>query len=211
MKLYTMPMTCALACVIAIVWEDAPIEIVNLRYGDHKKPDYLSVNPRGQVPALVFDDGEVLTEATAILSFIGAAFGGGDTDLYARNKPLGYREAEALSYLSSEVHAAFKGHFSPGTFADDAAGEETVKRKTYARLDGYFHYLNDWISDTDSPWLLEERSYADAYLYIVMRWISLTPLKLEDYPNLVTHQRQMETDEGVRKALKLAGMRAVGV
>ena len=207
MKLYTMPGTCALACVIAIAWEDADIEVVNLRYGDHKKSDYLSVNPRGQVPALVFDDGEVLTEATAILGFIGAAFGGGDSDHYAPNKPLGYREAEALSYLSSEVHAAFKGHFHPGALTDDAAGEEGVRRQTYKRLDGYFGYLNDWISDTGSPWLLKERSYADAYLYIVMRWIDGTPLKLEDYPNLLNHQKVMEADEGVQKALKLQGMK----
>ncbi|MEL6688357.1 MAG: glutathione S-transferase N-terminal domain-containing protein [Pseudomonadota bacterium] len=206
MKLYTMPGTCALACVIAIAWEGADIEVVNLAYGDHKKSDYLSINPRGQVPALVFDDGEVLTEAVAILGYIGAAFGG-ESDDYAPNKPKGYREAEALSYLSSEVHAAFKGHFHPGTYADTPQTEKIVRHKTYARLDGYFGYLNDWISDTDSPWLLEERSYADAYLYIVMRWIERTPLKLEDYPNLLNHQKMMEQDEGVQKALKLQGMK----
>ncbi|MGB3456613.1 MAG: glutathione S-transferase N-terminal domain-containing protein [Litorimonas sp.] len=210
MKLYTMPMTCALACAIAVVWEDAPIEIVTLGYGDHKKADYLAINPRGQVPALVFDDGEVLTEAVAILEFIGATFGGGDTDLYARSKPLGYREAEALSFLSSEVHAAFKGHFSPGTFADTPQTEKMVRHKTYARLDGYFGYLNDWISDTDSPWMLDQRSYADAYLYIVLRWIDRTPLSLSDYPNLAAHQIEMEKDEGVQKALKLAGMKPAG-
>ena len=72
MKLYTMPGTCALACVIAAASVDAPIEIINLKYGDHKQDDYLSINPRGQVPALVFDNGDVLTEAVAILRYIGA-------------------------------------------------------------------------------------------------------------------------------------------
>lgn len=205
MKLYTMPGTCALACVIAAVWEDAPIEVVNLNYGDHKGPDYLSVNPRGQVPALLFDDGDVLTEATAILAFIGSAFGG-DTK-FSADSVMGRKEAEALSFLSSEVHAAFKGHFQPATYAEDKAGEAIVCRKTYARLDNYFGYLNDWVADTDGPWMLENRSYADAYLYIVMRWISGTPLKLEDYPNLARHQREMEKDAGVQKALKLQGMK----
>lgn len=209
MKLYTMPGTCALACVIAIAWEDAAIEVVNLNYGDHKKEDYLSINPRGQVPALVFDDGSVLTEAVAILRFIGARFGGDKR--YAADQELGYRESEALSYLSSEVHAAFKGHFHPGTFADTPQTEKVVRHKTYARLDGYFGYLNDWISDTDGPWLLAEKSYADAYLYIVMRWIERTPLSLDDYPNLATHQREMEKDDAVLKALKQQGMKAATV
>jgi glutathione S-transferase len=205
--LYSVPGTCALACAVAVMWEDAPIEIVSLPYGDHKKPDYLAVNPRGQVPALLFEDGDVLTEATAILAYIGATHGSPD---YGRGTELGAREAEALSYLSSEVHAAFKGHFSPGTFADTPKTEKTVRHKTYARLDGYFQYLNDWISDTDSPWLLKSKSYADAYLYIVMRWIDRTPITLDDYPNLAVHQQKMESDEAVLKALKACGMRPAG-
>ncbi|WP_298913740.1 glutathione S-transferase N-terminal domain-containing protein [uncultured Algimonas sp.] len=204
MKLYTMPGTCALAPNIAVAWEDAPIEIVNLPYGDHKSDAYLAVNPRGQVPALVFDDGSVLTEGAAILAFIGAKFGG---DAFARDTPLGYREAEALSYLSSEVHAAFKGHFSPGTFAETPQSEKIVRHKTYARLDSHFKRLNDWVAESDGPWLLPERSYADAYLYIVMRWIERTPLKLEDYPKLAEHQREMEKDESVQLALERQGMK----
>lgn len=206
MKLYTMPGTCALAPNIAIAWEDAPIEIHNLGYSEHKSDAYLAINPRGQVPALVFDDGSVLTEATAILDFIGASYGG-DPE-FARDKPLGYREAEALSYLSSEVHAAFKGHFSPGTFADTPQTEKVVRHKTYARLDGYFKRLDAWIGESDGPWLLPRKSYADAYLYIVMRWIERTPLSLEDYPKLAEHQREMEADEGVLMALERQGMEA---
>ena len=209
MKLYTMPGTCALACVIAVASVDAPIEIINLNYGDHKKDDYLAITPRGQVPALVFDNGDVLTEAVAILRFIGAKFG--NDPRFATDQELGFRELEALSYLSSEVHAAFKGHFHPGAFADSPKTEKTVRHKTYARLDGYFGYLNDWISDTDSPWLLEERSFADAYLYIVMRWIERTPLSLSDYPNLERHQQEMEKDPAVLTALKTAGMKAATI
>lgn len=208
MKLYTMPGTCALACNIAVAWADAPIEIVNLAYGDHKKDAYLSVNPRGQVPALVFDDGDLLTEATAILAFIGAKFGGDPA--FARDDVLGRKEAEALSYLSSEVHAAFKGHFSPGTFAETPQTEKVVRHKTYARLDGYFNRLNDWIAESEGPWLLARKSYADAYLYIVMRWIERTPLQLENYPNLAAHQQEMEKDEGVLLALDRQGMKPAG-
>lgn len=205
MKLYTMAGTCALAPNIAVAWEEAPIEIVNLERGEHKGDAYLAINPRGQVPALVFEDGDVLTEATAILAFIGAKFG---DPAYARDTVIGRKEAEALSYLSSEVHAAFKGHFAPGTFANSPQGEKAVRHKTYARLDGYFRKLDADIATTDGPWLLDRKSYADAYLYIVMRWIERTPLKLEDYPGLAAHQREMETDTAVVTALERQGMMA---
>lgn len=208
MKLYTMAGTCALAPNIAVAWKDAPIEIVNLERGEHKGEAYLSINPRGQVPALVFDDGDVLTEATAILDYIGTTYG--NDPAFGRDHPLGRKEAEALSYLSSEVHAAFKGHFSPGTYADTPQTEKIVRHKTYARLDGYFQRLNDWIAESDGPWLLSQRSFADAYLYIVMRWIERTPLKLEDYPNLAAHQREMEQDDGVKLALERQGMKRAG-
>ena len=205
MQLYVMPGTCALACNIAVAWSDAPIEVVNLEYGAHKSDDYLAINPRGQVPALVFDDGSVLTEATAILAFIGAKFGGNAE--YVRDEPLGYREAEALSYLSSEVHAAFKGHFSPGTFADTPQTEKLVRHKTYDRLRPMFARLDAQAGETDSPWLLERKSYADGYLYICCRWLERTPIDLNDYPNLVKHQIAMEEDEGVLLALGRQGMR----
>ena len=207
MRLYTMPGTCALACNIAVAWTGAPIEVHNLDYGAHKDDAYLAVNPRGQVPALVMDDGSVLTEAIAILDVIGARFG---SEIYARDKPLGYRESEALSYLSSEVHAAFKGHFSPGTFADSPKAEKVVRHKTYARLRPMFARLDAQAASTDGPWLLERRSFADAYLYICARWLERTPIDLADYPALLAQQAAMEADAGVLLALERQGMTVAG-
>jgi glutathione S-transferase len=204
MKLYTLTGTCALAPNIAAAWADAPIEVVIMERGDQKGEAYLAINPRGQVPALIFDDGDVLTEAAAILGYIREAYGS-EPD-FARDKPAGRKEAEALSYLSSEVHAAFKGHFTPSAFANTPQTEKTVRHLTYDRLDGHFNRLNDWVAESDGPWLLAARSYADAYLYIVMRWVERTPLQLSDYPNLAAHQQEMEKDAGVLLALERQGM-----
>jgi len=204
MKLYTLAGTCALAPNIAVAWKDAPIEVVLLERGEHKGEAYLAINPRGQVPALIFDDGDVLTEATAILDYIGTTFG--NDPAFGRDHPLGRKEAEALSYLSSEVHAAFKGHFAPSTFADTPQTEKAVRHKTYARLDLHFKRLDAWIGESDGPWLLARKSFADAYLYIVMRWVERTPLQLGDYPNLAAHQQEMEKDPCVLLALERQGM-----
>ena len=124
--LYTMPGTCSLSPNIAVAWLGAPLEIQNIPYGDQKKDYYLAINPKGQVPALRFDDGEVLTEASAVLAWLGATYG---DESYARDTQLGRKEAEALSYMTSEVHAAYGGHFNTQKFAETDAGKEEVKRR----------------------------------------------------------------------------------
>jgi glutathione S-transferase len=200
--LYTMPGTCALAPNIAVAWLDAPVDVACLQRGDHKKDAYLAINPRGQVPALRFDDGDVLTEAAAILAWLGAAHGGED---YARDTVLGRREAEALSYMTSEVHAAFGPHFGAASFADGEAAQADVQRHAYAKLAKHFERL-DATLQAAGEWYLGQRSFADAYLYVLVRWIDLTPLSLADYPALAAHRARMERDPGVQAALARQGM-----
>ena len=203
--LYTMPGTCALAPNIAVAWLDAPIEVETMEHGDHKKDDYLSINPKGKVPALRFDDGDVLTEAAAILSYIGAEHGDGS---YARDTKLGRKEAEALSFLTSEVHASFGPHFAAQKFAASEDAQSQVKEAAYKTLDGHFARLNDNLGDSD--WYLGEKSFADAYLYVTTRWIEQTPLSIDDYPALKAHRARMERDEGVKVALERQRMEPVG-
>jgi glutathione S-transferase len=193
--------TAALAANIAIAWEDAPIEVVCLERKELKEETYLAVNPTGKVPALVFDDGDVLTETVAILTYIGAAHSGAAHDAYTRDKKLGRKEAEALAFLNSEIHATFKVHFHPNLFATTPKTEKAARHKTYWRLDKYFEQLDAKIAEHKGPWLLSQKSYADAYLYIIGRWVETTPMELEDYPNLLAHQQMMEKDEAVLLAL----------
>ena len=201
-KLYVMPGTCALAPNIAIAWTDAPIEVVAMKYGDHKKQNYLAINPKGQVPALQFDDGDVLTEAAAILSYIGTVYG---DPAFTRDTELGRKEAEALSYLTSAVHADFGPHFAPTKFIDGKDEQKALKAKTYETLGQHYSRLNDQIGSS-GDWYLAKRSFADAYLYVVERWIEQTPQKLSDYPHLQAHHRRMEQDDGVQLALQRQNM-----
>lgn len=206
-KLYTMPGTCSLAPNIAIAWLDAPIEIHNLAYGDHKQDFYLAINPKGKVPALQFDDGDVLTEAAAILEYIGATYG---SEGYARDERLGRKEAEALSYMTSEVHADYGPHFAAQRFADSEAAQKEVKDKAYDKLAKHYERLNAVLKNSGDEWYLGKKSFADAFLYVLSRWIELTPLSIDDYPALKAHRKRMEADEGVKVALKRQGMEPVG-
>lgn len=204
--LYTMPETCAIAPNIAVHWLGAPIEIEVLKRGEQNEDAYLAINPKGQVPAVKFEDGDVLTEAAAILAWLGAEYG---KDSYARDTVLGRKEAEALSYLSSEVHAAYGAHFAPRKFADDKNTQEKVKAKTYEKLRGHYERMNETV-EKGGGWYLGKRSFADAYLYAIERWIEGTPLKISDYPALQAHRRRMEEDEKVLAALKAQKMKPAG-
>ena len=148
----------------------------------------------------------MLTEANAILAYIGAAHGGEDSEDYGRDGKLGRKEAELLSYLTSEVHAAYAGHFAPGSFAETKDAQEQVKAATYGKLAKHYDRLNEQVANSGSGWLLHRKSYADAYLYIVCRWIDQTPLKLADYPALADHVEAMEADDKVLEALERQGM-----
>jgi len=197
-----MPGTCALAPNIAVAWLNAPVTIQTLKRGDHKKEDYLSINPRGKVPALQFADGDVLTEAAAILAYLGAEYG---KEGYARDQKLGRKEAEALSYMTSEVHATYGPHFAAQTFADSESAQKEIKAKTYEKLAAHYERLERNLA-ASGEWYLKVRSFADAYLYVLTRWIEQTPLTIDNYPNLKKHRARMEADEGVRLALQRQDM-----
>jgi glutathione S-transferase len=206
--LYTMPGTCSLACNIAVAWLDDPVDVENMKYGDHRKDAYLAINPKGKVPALRFEDGDVLTEAAAILSYLGATYGDGS---YARDTKLGRKEAEALSYLTSEVHASFGPHFAAQRFAESEEAQAEVKEAAYATLDEHFQRIDELLSAAGGDgWYLGEKSFADAYLYVTCRWIEQTPLTIGDYPSLKEHRARMERDEGVAKALARQDMEPIG-
>ena len=205
--LYAMPGTCALAPNIAIAWLDAPVEIRTMAYGDHKSAEYRAINPKGKVPALRFDDGDVLTEAAAILAWLGAEHGG---EGYARDEVLGRKEAEALSYMTSEVHADYGPHFAAQAFADGEGCRDDVKSHAYGKIAGHYAFMEGVLRENGREWYLGRRSFADAYLYVLTRWANQTPVALSDTPLLVEHRRRMEEDEGVRTALARQEMEPLG-
>ncbi|WP_299507653.1 glutathione S-transferase [uncultured Roseobacter sp.] len=198
--LYTMAGTCALAPNIAAAWLDAPIEVRNLQRGDHTKPNFLAINPRAQVPAVQFDDGDTLTEATAILTWLRNTYGATDDAQLKR------KEAEALSYMTSEVHAAYGPHFAPQRFADSDDARSDVQAKAYEKLAAHYEQLMQTLEENGGDWYLGERSLADPYLYVLTRWIDLTPLSIDDYPALKAFRERLEKDEDVLSALERQSM-----
>lgn len=205
MKLYAMPGTCALAPNIALQWAGADYEVALMKHGDQRRSEFLEINPMGKVPALVLDDGRILTEASAILKWIGetypdAGLGGEDTDQrYAIN--------QWLSFMTSDVHASGYGpHFAPHRFHPDESQHETVRAAAHERLEALYGELEKRLGGRSHP--VDDRpTVADAYLFVLTLWIDMTPVSLADFPGLQSFRQAMEADPGVNRALELQGMK----
>lgn len=204
MKLYAMPGTCALAPNIVAAWGGVPLDVINLARGAHREPDYLAINPKGQVPALVLTDGRVITEASAIMRYLAALSTSGD--LNPRDPQAWAMIDEALSYFTSEVHADFGGHFAPQRFAESEAGQAEVRTATYAKLARHMDRLETALLANGGDWYLGRRTIADAYLFVILRWIDGTPVRLTDYPTLAAYRKALVDDSGIRSALARQNM-----
>ncbi|HKU07498.1 MAG TPA: glutathione S-transferase N-terminal domain-containing protein, partial [Bradyrhizobium sp.] len=143
MKLYYSPGACSLSPHIALLEAGLPYDLVKvdlrakkLENGD----DYLRVNPKGQVPALQLDNGELVTEGPVIVQMIADKAGKGLAP--ARDSAERYKLLEWLNFITTEVHKNFGPMFSP-VLADDA------KAFFKDRVMGKFKYLDSQLAGRD--------------------------------------------------------------
>ncbi len=194
MILYYSPGACSLADHIALEEADMKFDLEKVDLKTHTLGDgrsYYEVNPKGYVPALQFDDGEVLTENVAILTVI--------ADKCPALIPPGqfgrYRLLEMLVYISTEVHKSFHPLFSP--HVSDSEKEET-KEEIGRKLEFITSKLT-------GPYLFGEKAtVADAYLFVMLLWAGKQKIKLsEPLRLLVQHMRSRPT---VQAALRQEGL-----
>ena len=200
MRLYYSPGACSLAPHIALREADRTFELERVDLRSHLTAhgiDYLTINPKGYVPALELDSALVLTENAAILQFIG--------DLVPARKlvpPNGtfarYHLQEWLSFIGSEVHKQFGPLFHPDT---PAFTQATLRSKIGER----FGYLSTVL--VDRAYLLGESfSVADAYLFAVLRWTERFEIDLQIWPNLDDYYQRILPRPTVEAALAAEGL-----
>lgn len=170
LKLFYGPNACSLASHIALAETGAAYEAVrmDLKAGDQKKPDYLAINPKGRVPALVTDKG-VLTENPAILNWIAESFPN------AHLKPddaFAYAQMQSFNlYLASTIHVTFAHLFRTERWADSEAARAEMKAKVPSSLAALWILIEDRLRD-GRPWVCGDRyTVADPYLYVFARWL----------------------------------------
>lgn len=194
MKLYLAPHACSLAVDIVARELDMPLalEWIDVRAKKLKDGgDYFKINPKGQVPTLGLDDGQLLTEGTVIVQCLADAKPG--NRLLPSGANIGrYRVLEWLSFISSELHKGFTPLFRPTTppAYRDIAIENLAKR---------FAWLNEELSAR--PFLTgDDFTVADAYGYTIISWSRIHKLDLSPWPHLVAYIERIESRPSVKAA-----------
>ena len=200
MKLYYSPGACSLSPHIALLEAGLPYELVKvdlrakkLENGD----DFLNVNPKGQVPAVQFDSGELVTEGPVIVQMI--ADKAGKNLAPARDSDERYKLLEWLNFITTELHKNLGPMFSP-VLADDA--KAFFKDRTM----GKFKYLETAIAGRD--YLMGKQfTVADGYLFTMLMWaIDLLKFDLSAMPNLLAYKARVAARPKVQEALTKEGL-----
>lgn len=200
MKLFYKPGACSLASHITLreSGKDFTLDGVDLmkkrlENGD----DFFAVNPKGQVPALLLDDGTLLTEGVAIMQYLADTVP--DRQLLAPTSSLSrYKTNEWLNYIATELHKGFTPLFRPDT-------PEDFKSTVRALLEKKMQYVNDALQD--NQWICGSRfSIADAYLFTVLRWAYAVKLNMAGLSNIDAYMARMAERPAVAAALKAEGL-----
>lgn len=195
MKLYYSPGACSLAADIVLREAKIDADYVKVDLKSHKTEkgdDYTAINPKGYVPALALDDGDVLTENVAVLPYLASLA----PRLMPESGMAKWHAVERLGFVSTEVHKAFKPLFDPST-SDDAkskAKEQIAKRLGDAEkmLGGRQFMVGDSFT------------VVDAYLFVMLMWSEKQGVKIP--ASLQSYASRLRERESVKEALDFEGL-----
>jgi glutathione S-transferase len=199
-KLFYAPHTCSLASHIAL--EDAAAEYATVRINfadnEQRKPAYLAVNPKGRVPALVTDRGN-LTETPAMLAFIAQSFP--RAQLAPLDDPFLFAEVQAFnSYLCATLHVAHSHRMRGNRWADDPAAITAMQRKAPESVSACYDLIEE--NMLRGPWVMgESYTICDPYLFTMAQWLEQDGVDPSRIPKVISHRRRMSERPEVQKAI----------
>ncbi len=201
MKLYYAPGACSLSVHIALAESGLPFdaEKINLRAQPRLTADgtdFAAINNKGYVPALVLDNGEVLTEGPAIVQYIA------DQVPAKRLAPANgtlerYRLQEWLNFISTEIHKGFAPLWNP-------AASEAEKTGAWDKLSKRLDWLAPQLAGRD--YLLGDYSVADGYLFTCLNWTKPLQRSLDAWPVVQQYLARVAARPAVQSALKDEGL-----
>lgn len=206
-KFYYAPGTCALASHIVLEEVGAAFEPVRLAFAknEQRTPEYLKINPKGRVPALVEGDW-ALTENPAILRYVARRFP--EAGLWPEDARAEARCAEWLAWIASTVHVAYAHIRRPERYASDPKAIEDVIAKGKDSSRDLWGQVEAKLGA--GPWALGDAySVADPYLLTLWVWGRNPPLAIDmarDLPNWTAHARRMAERPAVRRAFEREGL-----
>lgn len=204
LRLYYARGTCALATHIALEEAGADYEAVAVDFASQAQrgPEYLAINPKGRVPALVTDKG-TLTETPALLVFVAQQYPA--AELAPLSDPFALAQIQEFnSYLCSTVHVAHAHRVRGSRWADDPAAIEAMKKKVPANVTDCFQLIEQNL--LKGPWVMgEQYTIADPYLFTIASWIESDGVDTAKLPKVMEHRRRMLARPAVQRVVEAEG------
>lgn len=201
MKFFFAPGTCALASRIALEEAGATYEPVRIDFksGQQRSAEYLKVNPKGRVPALVTGQG-TLTETPAIMLYVAQTHPGAKL---APEDPFELGKAQAFnSYLCSTVHVAHAHRMRGARWvdADNTAALDAMKKKIPQTVGDCFELIErDMVA---GPWVMGERyTMCDGYLFTLSQWLPGDGVDIARFPKVQAIAQRIKERPAVQRAL----------
>jgi glutathione S-transferase len=197
LKLYYGPGACSMASHIVLEESGEKYEPrkVNLAGGEQRTPEYHKINPHGRVPALGLDDGEVLTENTAILPYLGKRFG-----LWPSDPKNESRALELIGWFASTVHPAH-GHVGrPERYAADPAAHASIKETGLKTFHSYLEEIDGKFAGRE--FLSDKYSVLDPYAFVFYVWGVRRELPMGALKNYTAFKDRMVARPAVRRVLE---------
>jgi glutathione S-transferase len=205
LKLYYSPAACSLAAHIALREAELPhqLKMVDLKRGEHLMPGYEQVHSLRKVPALKLEDGEILTEVSAILTYV--ALQCPQKQLLPTGSLPRVRAVEWMGLLSAAVHPSFWGFLVPGRFTKDEAAQMKIQGEAAPRFFEMLQHVEQRLSQGGAA-LTESSILLDAYTFVFYLWglrLKLPVAELTEYTRLA---RRVASRQATRDALSAEGM-----
>jgi len=196
LTLFYCPGACSMASHIVLEESGEKYEghKINLMEGQQRSAEYLKINPHAKVPALKLDDGEVLTENTAILPYLGKRFG-----LWPKDTKAERRAQSWIGYFASTVHPANTHVVRPERYSADAAAHDGIKDAGRAAFHGYLKEIDALYAGKD--WLFGDFSVVDPYAFVFYTWGIRRELPVHEFKNYTALKDRMLKRPSVQRVV----------
>lgn len=199
LTLYYTPRTCALASHIALidVGADYTLKRVDFAKGEQRSPEFLALNPKGRVPALVTPQG-ILTETTALLTYIAQTHPQANL---APTEPFALARLQSFTaFLSSTLHVAHAHGPRGSRWTDDPAAQAALKAYVPTSVTAAFKLVEDTM--LEGPFVMGDTyTIADPYLFTMSTWIEGDQVDTTQIPRVMAHRQMMSERASVIRAL----------
>ena len=199
MKLFYAKGTISIAPAIALIEAglDHDLARIDFATAEQTKPDYLAINPKGRVPALVLNDGTVLTETGALLDYIAAI--APQAHLLPQTAETAAHMRSVMYYLASTMHVAHAHKMRGSRWADKAESHADMTAKVPQTMTACAAYVEAECLHGDYV-CGDQFTIGDAYLFVVCNWLAGDGVILSDFPKIAGFMDRMNARDSVKAA-----------